>query len=430
MVSNLTRTPLGRAHMLASLAVHQVRKAAVKLELIMPVGGVRRFAPDVGDISVLAAAPSAQHEPLLKAFGKLPLASRVLSKTSSSATISTERGEVTFVLTTPEDAGAALVWHTGSRRHVDQLKQRAELRGLSFVEGRLAAMSGDPIACTTEEELYRQLDLPYIPPELRHGEDEVAAAEERALPELVSDVHIRGDLHVHSTWSDGRNSIEEMVREAERLGYEYLAITDHSPSAFTTRSVRAEDVAPQREEIEALRQRTPRLQILHGIEVDILHEGMLDFDDDVLAQFDIVLASLHRHDGDDGTRLTERYLRAIANPFVNVITHPANRSPAGSPGYDVDFDRLFAASVETGTAMEIDGAPGHLDMDGAVARRAVAAGVTIVINSDGHRAEGLARQMRFGVGTARRGWVEPGHVLNTGTFEAIRQFVARKRQRG
>jgi DNA polymerase (family 10) len=431
VVSNLTRTPLGRAHMLASSAVHQVRKAGIKVELLTPVGGVRRFAPDVGDISVLAAAPSAQHEQLLKAFGKLPLASRVLSKTSSSATISTDRGgEVTFLLTTPEDVGAALVWHTGSRRHVDQLQHRAERRGLSFVEGRLAGVSGDPITCATEEELYRQLDLPCIPPELRHGDDEVAAAEERALPELISDVHIRGDLHVHTTWSDGRNSIEEMAREAERLGYEYLAITDHSPSAFTTRSVRAEDVAPQREEIEALRQRTPRLQILHGIEADILHDGTLDFDDDVIAQFDIVLASLHRHDGDDGARLTARYLRAIANPFVNVITHPANRSPAGWPGYDVDFDRLFGAAVETGTAMEIDGAPGHLDMDGAVARRAVAAGVTIVINSDGHRADGLARQMRFGVGTARRGWVEPGHVLNTGRAEAVRQFVARKRQRG
>lgn len=156
-------------------------------------------------------------------------------------------------------------------------------------------------------------------------------------------------------------------------------------------------------------------------------DGSLDFDDERLSGFDIVLASLHDDQGHDGARLTERYLRAIGNPLVNIITHPANRSPAVSPGYDIDFDRVFRAAVETGTALEIDGAPGHLDMDGALAKRAIAAGVTVVVDSDCHRAEALARQMQFGIGTARRGWVEPNHVLNTGGVDAVRQFVARKR---
>ncbi len=169
--------------------------------------------------------------------------------------------------------------------------------------------------------------------------------------------------------------------------------------------------------------------MLHGIEVDIMRDGTLDFDDDVLDGFDIVLASLHDHAGQTGEELTGRYLSAIRHPLVNVITHPANRSPALWGGYDVDFDRLFAAAADNGTAMEIDGAPGHLDMDGLVARRAVAAGVTVTIDSDCHRAEALARQMRFGVGTARRGWVEPRHVLNARSVDAVRAFVAEKRAR-
>jgi DNA polymerase (family 10) len=171
------------------------------------------------------------------------------------------------------------------------------------------------------------------------------------------------------------------------------------------------------------------IHILHGVEVDIMKDGSLDFDDSVLEQFDIVLASLHDHGEQHATQLTERYMSAIAHPLVNVITHPANRSPALSGGYDVDFDRLFEAAVATGTAMEIDGAPGHLDMDGLLARRAVAAGVTVAIDSDCHRADALGRQMRFGIGTARRGWVEPKHVLNTRGVDAIREFVAAKRAR-
>jgi DNA polymerase (family 10) len=166
------------------------------------------------------------------------------------------------------------------------------------------------------------------------------------------------------------------------------------------------------------------------VEVDIMPDGSLDFDDEQLRTFDIVLASLHDSAGHDGNRLTERYLRAIHHPLVNVITHPANRTPARTDGYPVDFDRLFAAAAETGTAMEIDGAPGHLDMDGALAKRAVAAGVTVVIDSDCHRVEALARQMYFAVGTARRGWLQPSHVLNTRPVSEIRDFVTRKHGRG
>jgi DNA polymerase (family 10) len=192
--------------------------------------------------------------------------------------------------------------------------------------------------------------------------------------------------------------------------------------------VYVEDVPRQREEIAVVQAKHPDIQILHGIEVEIMPDGSLDFDDDLLSEFEIVLASLHDPSGQSRSVLETRYLSAIRHPLVNVITHPANRSPGYSDGYDLAFDRLFAEAASAGTALEVDGGPGHLDMDGTLARRAMASEATIVINSDSHRADVLARQMRFGVGTARRGWVEPGRVLNTRPIDDVRAFIARKRR--
>jgi DNA polymerase (family 10) len=353
----------------------------------------------------------------------------VLAQSDTGARIATDRGEVTLHVAPREQAGAALVWLTGSVGHVHRLANVAAERGFRFAGARLLDRDNRELPCYSEDAFYARLDLPVIPPELRHGEDEIDAAKAGRLPSLLSTMHIRGDLHMHSTWSDGRNTILEMARASASLGYEYIAITDHSQRAMSSRKLALEDVADQRAEIDFVRREFPAMRILHGIEVDILKDGTLDFDDDVLKGFDIVLASLHDHGGQDAAQLTERYLSAIASPYVDIITHPMNRAPAVWSGYDVDFDRIFKAAADSGTAMEIDGAPGHLDMDGALARRAAAAGVTIVVDSDCHRAEWLARQMRFGVGTARRGWLEPRHVLNTRHVDHILAFVARKRAR-
>ena len=415
--------------MLASTLIREARRAGLPADSLTPVGSLRRFSPDIGDVSLLGVAPANRHRRILDGFAKLPGVAAVNGRDPSSVTVQTERGVVRLLLTAPEYAGTALVWHTGSRPHVAILQQKAQRLGVSLSDGMLAK-NGVPVPCPSEDELYRKLGLPFIAPELREGADEIPAAESGALPHLISDGHIRGDLHMHSSWSDGRDTIEDMVLASRQLGYEYIAITDHSERAWSSRKLTADEVPDQRAEVESLRQRYAGIQILHGIEVDIMHDGSLDFDDDLLTGFDIVLASLHDHGGHDGAWLTERYMRAIQHPLVNVITHPANRSPAQSTGYDLDFDRLFAAAAETGTAMEIDGAPGHLDMDGVVARRAIAAGVTLVVDSDCHRAEALARQMRWGVGTARRGWAEPRHVLNTRSVEDVRSFVTRKRGRG
>ena len=415
--------------MLASTASREIRRAGLPVEAVMAVGSVRRFSPDIGDVSLLGVAAPARHAQVLDALAWLPIVVAVETRDGTSITLRTDRGSVRLLLALPEHAGSSLVWHTGSREHVDQLRARASRMGMELAGG-LLTRGGKPFNCPREEDVYATLELPFIAPELREGLDEIAAAERGALPELITATHIRGDLHMHSTWSDGRDSIEDMVLASRQLGYEYIAITDHSERAWSSRKVAADEVPRQREEIETLRAKYPAITILHGIEVDIMKDGSLDFDDEVLAGFDIVLASLHDHGGQAGRQLTERYLSAMHHPLVSVITHPAGRSPAQSSGYDIDFDRLFAAAVETGTAMEIDGAPGHLDMDGIVARRAVAAGVTLVVDSDCHRFESLARQMRWGVGTARRGWVEPRHVLNTRGVDDVRAFVARKRARG
>lgn len=415
--------------MLASMLIREARRAGLAADSLIPVGSLRRFSPDIGDVSLLGVAPSGRHRRVLDGFAKLPGVTTVVNRNPSEITVLSERGAARLLLAAPEHAGSALLWHTGSRAHVALLQARAESLGLSYADGMLSR-NGAAVAGTTEDEVYRLLGLPFIAAELREGGDEIAAAERGALPHLLSDGHIRGDLHMHSSWSDGRDTIEDMVIASRQLGYEYIAITDHSERAWSSRKVLAEEVPDQRAEVMLLRDRYPNIHILHGIEVDIMHDGSLDFGDDLLAGFDIVLASLHDHGGHEPSWLTERYLRAIGNPLVNVITHPANRSPAHSTGYDVDFDRLFAAAAESGTAMEIDGAPGHLDLDGVLARRAIAAGVTLVVDSDCHRAEALARQMRWGVGTARRGWAEPQHVLNTRSVDDVRVFVARKRERG
>ena len=233
---------------------------------------------------------------------------------------------------------------------------------------------------------------------------------------------------MHTTYSDGRDSLSAMVHAAAALGYEYIAITDHSARAGASRTVTVDALARQRDDIARLQEGIPAVTILHGIEVDIMPNGRLDFDDDVLASLDIVLASLHDRAGHDAHRLTRRCLGAIRHPLVTIITHPANRLVGRDPGYDLDFPAIFAAAAETGTALEIDGAPSHLDLDGEHARAAIAAGVTVSIDSDCHRASLLARQMRLGLGTARRGWVESRHVLNTRPLSAVRAFIEAKRR--
>ena len=419
---------LGRAHTLASHVAEDVRRTGAPIDQLTPVGSLRRYAPSVDRVALLATAPADRHPDVLDALAHLSGRATVLSRSASRIAIVTDRGPIEVFITTPDDAGAALAWYTGADAHVQRLQARAKGRGLVFDEGTLTD-AGRAVPCPTEDDLYRHLGLRYVAPELREGGDEIEAAEQDRLPQLLAPLHMRGDLHSHSRWSDGRDSVEQMVLAARQLGYQYFAITDHSERSAASRTLARDQVGLQAAEIQAARERVPGIEVLHGVEVDIMPDGSLDFDDELLAGFDIVLASLHDDAGHDGPRLLDRYLRAIDHPLVNVITHPSNRTPGGFAGYDIDYDRLFDAAAATGTALEVDGSPGHLDLDGDLARRAIDLGVTLVVDSDAHRTDLLARQLQFGVGTARRGWVEPRHVLNTQGIAAVRAFVAAKRDR-
>jgi DNA polymerase (family 10) len=374
-------------------------------------GALRRGEDFVDGLQIVAAArdPEAAAASLSQLEG-IPQAAGTGAGRVSIAS-GGQQVDVTFEL--EQVAGATLLLQTGSEAH---------LRGLR-------ALGSLPDAAPTEEHLYQALRLPWIPPEIRDGADEITAASEGRLPVLVSRSDIRGDLHMHTDWSDGRDSLEDMIGACANLGYEYIAITDHSVSAAASRTLTREAIPRQAAAIAALRERYPRMAILHGCEADILPDGRLDFEDDVLEGFDIVLASLHDGAGLPPDQLLERYSAAMRHPLVTVITHPANRLVGGRPGYDLDYRRLFDVAAETATAVEIDGSPSHLDLDGPRARQAVSQGAMIAIDSDCHMSDRLGRQMDLGLRLARRGWVESRHVLNAKPLAELRRLISEKRGR-
>jgi len=402
--------PLGRARDILETLSTAITACSPAVEALTPSGDVRRYESLVSELIVVGRSP----EPLT-AIEQICLAKGVdgiLHRSGRRVVVATQRTEVDIRVAAPNEYGTVLLSTTGSQLHVREIRDR-----------------GGPLTLAAQEEdLYARAGLPFIAPELRQGSAEVDAAAAGTLPRLVSVTDMQGDLHMHTIASDGADTLEAMVEACCALGYQYIAITDHSERAGASRTVSRREVSRQRAEIEAVRERFPQLTILHGIEVDIMPDGSLDFPDRVLESLDIVLASLHDSARQDGKTLTRRCLQAIRHPLVNVITHPANRLVGRRAGYPLDYDAIFAAAAETGTALEVDGAPSHLDLEGERAREAIAAGVTLTIDSDCHRARWLARQMDLGVGTARRGWVEARHVLNTRSIDDVRAFIAAKRR--
>jgi DNA polymerase (family X) len=421
--ARIPRIPLGRAVTLADRVLEPLR-GVPGVTWATPVGSLRRAQDMVGDIEILAPTD----EPALAIDALLGAAApHVLHRGERRLFMLTDHVQIGVRLPDPATAGAELLHLTGSPAHFEQLQAHAASRGFRLKADGLYAADGTRTAAASELELYTALGLPLIPPEIRNGDGEIAIAARGELPALVSRADIRGDLHMHSVWSDGRDSIEVMVAACRSLGYQYVAMTDHSPHSAASRNLTLDGVKKQADEIARVREQYPGIAILHGCEVDILPDGRLDFPDKVLEQLDIVLASLHERAGHGPEQLLKRYAAAMKHPLVTLITHPTNRIVPNRPPYELDYDRLFEIAVETRTVVEIDGAPSHLDLDGALARRAIAAGVTVSIDSDCHRAEMLGRQMEFGIATARRGWVEPRHVLNARALDDVRSAIAAKR---
>lgn len=422
----IPRIPLGRAVTMVEPVLARLR-GLPGVEWAAPVGSFRRGQETVGDIEILAVAD----DPLaaIEEMSRLPDVARTLQRTERRLYLLLDRLQLGIRFPDPAKAGAALLHLTGSYRHLEALRAVARERGGLLTADGYAPPGGGALVAETEKKIYAALGLDFVPPEIRNGDTEVDAAHAGTLPALVTRADIRGDLHMHTMWSDGRDSVETMLAACVGLGYHYMAITDHSPHSAAARNLSIDDVKRQAEEIAEAREHHPEITILHGCEVDILPNGKLDLPDRVLEGLDIVLASLHEGAGHASSELQRRYEMAMRHPLVNLITHPTNRLLPHRQGYELDYDRLFATAVETGTLLEVDGAPAHLDMDGALARRAIAAGVTLSINSDCHRAQYLDRQMNLGVTTARRGWVEARHVVNTRPIADVRAFIAEKRAR-
>jgi len=417
------RTPLGIAAAQAAEIVGYLAARTPAADLT-PAGSLRRQEATVGDIDIVCT--SDDPVAVIAAFTAWEGAEAVLAEGSTKASIWLPGALQIDLRALPAHLYGNLLQHfTGSREHNIQLRESAVRMNLRVSENGIVDLTdGRLITCRTEAEVYAALGLAEIPPEMRLGMGEIEAARAGTLPAVVAVGDLRGDLHMHCTWSDGADSLEAMVAAAAARGYAYHAITDHSwgrgPAGLDPERLRA-----QRAEAAALGERYG-IRTLCAAEVDIRPDGSLDFPDAVLAELDLVVASVH--DGPDASReaMTRRLIRACENPFVTILGHPSGRRVGGFPGYDVDFDAVFAAAARTGTALEIDGHPDRLDLPGALARRAKEFGVTFACDSDAHRADALGN-VAFAVGQARRGWVTPAAVLNARPLAGVLAFVDAKR---
>jgi DNA polymerase (family 10) len=378
---------------------------------VTPAGSLRRCAPTVGDIDILAASPQPQE--VVARFVSLPQVSEVRSHGDNKATVYLDSGlQVDLMVLDEAHYGSLLQHFTGSKEHNADLRGLARRQGLSLSEYGFQQQNGTVTSCATEEEVYGTLGLEWIPPELREARGELEAAQEGRLPHLITDGDVRGDLHTHTVYSDGANTVEEMALAARARGYEYIAITDHSQGLGVAGGLSADDFARQWAEIEPLNDSLAPFRVLSGVELEIRTDGDLDLPDDVLARFDLVVASVHLSLRQDQARMTERILAAMRSPHVDIIAHPTGRLLGQRDSVELDVEAVINEAARTGTMLEVNAQPNRLDLDGELARRAIKAGVVLALGSDAHHAEGLG-VMRFGVATARRGWAQPQNVANS-----------------
>ncbi|CAN5805811.1 DNA polymerase/3'-5' exonuclease PolX [soil metagenome] len=420
------RRLMAEAYDAAASLVAILREHAPQAE-ISPVGSLRRGCETCGDIDLLAAgAPPS----IMEAFTGYQLVERVLARGETKSSVLIWGGFQADLRVVPrESLGAALQYFTGSKAHNIALRDRALQRGLKLNEYGLFRIDDNSLVAGADEPaIYAALGLEFVPPELRENRGEFVAAETGVLPRLLSLEDLRGDLHMHTIATDGRADAETMARAAQAAGLDYVAITDHSQALAMANGLDERRALDHAAQIRALSGRLDGFTVLAGIECDIRPDGTMDLADECLAQLDVVIASIHSAFNLDEGRMTERILKAISNPYVDIIGHPTGRLILKRDGYRINLEQVTAAAAQAGVALEINSQVDRLDLDDTMARLAKARGVKLVIDSDAHSPAGLGA-LRWGALTARRAWLEPGDVLNTQPVEAFRASLRRNRRR-
>ncbi len=417
------RMPLGRALPIAEEIARQI-EALPGTSRVIIAGSARRMKETVGDIDILTIAEDGAAT--IQAFVQFPQVREVLAAGDTKGSVILHNGLQVDLRVVPEESyGAALHYFTGSQAHNIKIRTLARERGLKVNEYGIFR-GEERIGGEHEEDVFRALGMPWIPPELREDRGEIEAALEGRLPNLVRLEDIRGDLQTHSKWSDGSNTIRELALAARELGYEYIAITDHSPRVRVAGGMSVEDLWKRQKEIEAVNREFDDFRVLSGAEVDILPDGSLDYPDDVLAALDIVLVSVHSGFKMSKEQMTERILRAIENPYVHILAHPTGRLIGQRDPYPLDIDAVLKRCAELGVAVEINGYYLRLDLNDVLAHRAKALGCTISLGTDAHQAAHLS-MMRYAVGVARRAWLEPQDILNTKPLPDLLAWLRRRR---
>lgn len=428
------RTPIGEALPAASRILDSLLELPEALEGAL-AGSIRRGRETIGDVDILIASDHAA--PIMAAFVNMENVARVLGHGATKSSVELLSG-LQADLRVLEKArwGTALHYFTGSQVHNVKMRQIALDRGLSLNEHAFSPVddskrvmeSAEKILCDTEEQVYQTLGLPFVPPELREDSGEIEAAKDGALPTLITRQDIIADLHLHTTASDGKLAIREMAAACKARGYKYIAITDHSRSLAIANGLSIERLLKQIEEVRQVDEEMGGgIRVLAGSEVDIKADGAMDYPDEILAKLDFVIASLHIGLRQKREQITERLLNAIRNPHVDMIGHPAARQIPHREAVDADWDAVLQAAGKHQTILEINANPIRLDLKPELARLAKNMGVLLAINSDAHAEEQLDL-IDFGITNARRGWVEPRHVINTWSFEKLMQWIQNRHQ--
>jgi len=421
----------GKERMLLSMASFVADGVVAKLKKlpevkkISPAGSLRRMKETIKDIDILVI--SQKPTKVMNIFTAFPQVKQILAHGPTKSSILTKENIQVDVRVMEKDSfGAALVYFTGSKEHNIRLRKLAMEKGLKVNEyGVFSARGGKKkakkrLAGKREEDIYKILEMPFIPPELRKDQGEIEAALKDKLPKLVEPKDIKGDLHTHSDWSDGNYAIEEMVEAAKRRGYEYIAITDHSKSLKIAGGLSNKDRLEQIKLIRKLNKKFKGIEILAGAEVDILDDGSLDYNDDILKELDIVIAAIHIGFKQTREKLTRRTISAMKNRCVNIIAHPTGRLLGSRAPYEIDMEKVLKAAKDTNTAIEINAYPERLDLNDVGCRRAKGLGVMLALATDAHMTEHLDN-MRYGISVARRGWLEKKNLLNSLSWEVLQK---------